>query len=282
MTLSGAGTVAAVIGWPIAHSKSPQLHQYWIDRYNVDGVVVPFAVAPDHLDVAVAALAAMGLAGCSVTLPHKQACIPLLDEVSPLVTTVGACNLIVHKDGKLYGDNTDVFGFAENLKLGAPDANWQRPALVLGAGGAARAVIAGLSELGVPEILIANRTHSRAEALASDMAARLTSKLSAVPWQDAATAVGQCGFLINTTSLGMTGQPPLEIDVTGLSPDCVVNDIVYTPLETDLLRHAAAKGCTTVDGLGMLLHQGRPAFHGWFGVDPQVDEAQRNLVLGIK
>ncbi len=286
MTLTGAGTVAAVIGWPIAHSKSPQLHQYWLDRHGIDGVVVPLAIDPAQLEQALRALPALGLAGCSVTIPHKESCIPFLDEVTPLVTGVGACNMIKVSGDRLIGDNTDVFGFAENLRLGAPDARWDGTALVLGAGGAARAVVAGLAELGVPDIVVANRTVKRAEQLADQMAGSIKAvahgnvSIRFVPWEDISALLPNIRFLINATSLGMAGQPPLTIDLSGLSSDCVVNDIVYQPLETDLLRGASARGCVTVDGLGMLLHQARPAFKAWFGIDPTVEDQQRQLILG--
>ena len=282
MTLTGAGKVAGVIGWPIGHSKSPQLHHYWIERYQVDGVVVPLAVAPDHLENALKALPKLGFAGVSVTIPHKENCCTFLDEVSPLAAAVGACNLIAVTDGKLVGDNTDVFGFSENLRLGAPNASVDRPALVLGAGGAARAVVAGLAQLGVKNVVIANRTIERAKLIAADMEQPLSISIDVVPWQQLGHGLADAGILVNATSLGMTGQPPLEIDLERLSSSCVVTDIVYQPLKTDLLKNADAKGCATVDGLGMLLHQGRPAFRAWFGIDPQVTEEQRTLVLSLK
>lgn len=279
MTLTGAGTVAGVIGWPIAHSKSPQLHQYWLDRHGVDGVVVPLAIEPAQLEQALRAFPKLGLAGCSVTIPHKETCIPFLDEITPLVTAVGACNMIKVTDGRLIGDNTDVFGFAENLRLGAPGATWGGTALVLGAGGAARAVVAGLAQLGVTRIVLANRTLARAEKISEDMAPALKTTIDCIPWDQIPDVVSSTSVLVNTTSLGMVGQPPLTIDLAGLSTDCIVNDIVYQPLETELLRAAAARGCVTVDGLGMLLHQARPAFKAWFGIDPAVEDHQRQLIL---
>ncbi len=282
MTLTGAGTVAAVIGSPIAHSKSPQLHQYWLERYSVDGAVVPLAVDPADLGDALRAMMKIGFAGTSVTIPHKETCIPLLDDVSPLVRSVGACNMIIMKNGKLIGDNTDVFGFSENLRLGAGGADLKRKSLVLGAGGAARAVVAGLADVGVTEIVIVNRTEERAQKLVSDMAPHMTVPLSAIGWNEIPELLPGIGVLINATSLGMTGQPPLQLDLNGLQPGSVVNDIVYQPLETELLRTVAKRGCITVDGLGMLLHQARPAFRAWFGVDPEVGEKQRALILGTQ
>lgn len=279
MTLTGAGKVAAVIGWPIAQSKSPQIHQYWIDRHQLDGVVVPFAVRPDDIGQALEAFVELGIVGASVTLPHKQTCIPLLHEVSPLVKTVGACNMIRIEGDCLIGDNTDVFGFVENLKQGLPKTEWPEQAMVLGAGGAARAIIAGLADLGVTQIFVANRTVERAATLASQMAAPLGVVINPIPWTEISNLLGSVGILVNTTSLGMVGQPALDIDLENLKADCIVNDIVYNPLETDLLKGASAKGCPTVDGLGMLLHQARPAFKAWFGVDPIVENDQRHIVL---
>ena len=282
MTLTGAGKVAGVIGWPIGHSKSPQLHHYWIDRHKVDGVVVPLEVAPENLESALKALPKLGLAGVSVTIPHKETCLAFLDEVSPLVLAVGACNMIAVQDGKLIGDNTDVFGFSENLRLGAPKADFDRLALVLGAGGAARAVVAGLAQLGVKKVVIANRTEDRAKRIAADMAQPLGISIEVIPWQQLGDALAEAGVLVNATSLGMVGQPALDIDLGQLPSSCVVTDIVYQPLETDLLKNAKSKGCATVDGLGMLLHQGRPAFQAWFGIDPHVTDDQRALVLSLK
>ncbi len=282
MTLTGAGKVAGVIGWPIGHSKSPQLHHYWIDRHGVDGVVVPLAVAPENLEDTLRALPKLGFAGVSVTIPHKETCRAFLDEVTPLVSTVGACNMIAVRDGRLIGDNTDVFGFAENLRLGAPHLQADRPALVLGAGGAARAVVAGLADLGFTKVVMANRTIERAKLIAADMEQPLGISIEIVPWQQLGEVLADAGVLVNTTSLGMVGQPPLDCDLGPLPASCVVTDIVYQPLETDLLKRAAAKGCTTVDGLGMLLHQGRPAFRAWFGIDPEVTDDQRALVLSLK
>ena len=282
MTLTGAGKVAGVIGWPIGHSKSPQLHHYWIDRHQVDGVVVPLAVAPENLEGALKALPKLGFAGVSVTIPHKETCLDFLDEVSPLVSAVGACNMIAVRNGRLVGDNTDVFGFSENLRLGAPHLQSDRPALVLGAGGAARAVVAGLAQLGFKNVAIANRTIERAKLIAADMEQPLGISINVIPWQQLGDLLADAGVLVNATSLGMVGQPPLDIDLEQVPSSCVVTDIVYQPLETELLKKAAAQGCATVDGLGMLLHQGRPAFRAWFGIDPEVTDDQRTLVLSLK
>jgi shikimate dehydrogenase len=269
---------AGVIGWPIAHSKSPLIHNYWLARHGIDAVYGAFAVPPDRMAEAVAGLAALGLAGANVTVPHKEAALRTADEPDALARRIGAANtLIVGEDGRIAATNTDAFGFIENLRQGAP--GWSAadgPALVVGAGGSARAVIVALLDAGVPRIFLTNRTDARAEALAAAFGPPVT----VVPWAERIAAVGDAQTIVNTTAAGMQGQPPLELSLERVQPGALVTDLVYVPLETPLLAEARRRGVATVDGLGMLLHQARPAFAAWFGVMPEVDEGLRTLVLG--
>ncbi len=276
MILSGKARLAGVMGWPVGHSLSPRLHGFWLERYGIDGAYVPLAVAPARFERALAALAHMGFRGVNLTLPHKEAALGLCDEVAPLAQRIGAVNTLVFEDGRLKGDNTDAFGFLENLRQGAP--GWEPPsgpALVLGAGGAARAVAVALLDAGVPEMRLANRTAARAEALARALGDRVTP----VPWQSRGEALEGLALLVNTTSLGMTGQPALDLDLDPLPQEALVSDIVYAPLETPLIARARARGNPAVDGLGMLLHQARPGFEAWYGVAPEVTAELRAFVL---
>jgi shikimate dehydrogenase len=276
MTLSGKAKIAGIFGWPIAHSRSPRLHGFWLDRYGVDGTYVPLAVAPENFVTAFRALPALGFRGINVTLPHKEAALANCDIVDDQARRIGAVNtVVVDDDGKLIGSNTDTFGFIESIRK---DSDWSAdhgPAVVLGAGGAARGVVVALLDAGVSEVRIANRTRSRAQSLADEFGEGTT----VVDWDARADALGDLGLLVNTTTLGMEGHDPLDLDLSGLSKNAVVNDIVYTPLETPLLRDAAARGNPTVDGLGMLLYQAVPGFERWFGVRPDVDDALRRFVL---
>ena len=259
---------AGVMGWPVAHSRSPRLHGYWLARYRIDGSYQALAVAPDALAGELAALAGRGFAGVNLTVPHKQAALGLMASLSRAAKAIGAVNtVVVGADGALAGDNSDGFGFLENLRHGAP--GWSAaagPAVVLGAGGAARAVCHALAAAGAPELRLVNRTLERAEALAADLGGPLT----VVPWDERSPALDGAALLVNTTTLGMAGQPALDIDLGPLPAGALVNDIVYAPLETRLLAAAAARGNPVVDGLGMLLHQARPGFEAWFGVAPEV------------
>ncbi|GAB4394948.1 MAG: shikimate dehydrogenase [Kiloniellaceae bacterium] len=274
--LSGKAKVAGLIGWPVAHSRSPRLHGYWLAEHGIDGAYVPLPVAADQVEVAVRGLAAAGLRGVNVTIPHKQAVLALCDQVDDLARRIGAVNVLLFDGGEIRGTNTDAFGFMENLKAGAPSlAVTKAPAVLLGAGGAARAVAVGLLDDGVPELRLCNRNRARAERLAADIGGAIT----VVPWEERAAALAGAGLLVNSTSLGMSGQPGLEIPLDDLDPGAVVADLVYSPLETDLLAAARAHGCTGVDGLGMLLHQGRPCFAAWFGPDPQVTPELRAFVM---
>ncbi len=278
MILSGHARLAGVIGWPVGHSRSPRLHGYWLDKYGVDGAYLPLAVQPGHFEQVLRALPHMGFAGANVTVPHKEAALALADHVEPLARRIGAVNtLLVRPDGSLEGRNTDAFGFLENLRHGCPGFSASAgPAVVLGAGGAARAVIAALQDDGVPAIRLLNRTAERARQVADE----LGGGIEVVPWDERAEVLEGAATLVNTTTLGMTGQAPLVVDLRLLPVDAVVADIVYVPLETDLLAAARHRGNRTVDGLGMLLHQARPGFAAWFGVMPDVTEELRTFVGG--
>ena len=269
--------LAAVIGHPIAHSRSPALHSYWLKRHGLPGHYIPIDIAPTDLAELIRTLPRLGFVGVNITIPHKEAILHIADIVTDRAALIGAANtLIFRKDGKIQADNTDGSGFIANLRQNAP--NWAPaagPAMVLGAGGAARAVVAALIEVGVPEIRICNRTRPRADALRSDFGA----KVQVHEWVQAGNLLGDVATLVNTTSLGMTGKPDFRVSLDGLNPRALVTDLVYTPLQTQLLIEAEARGCTVVDGLGMLLHQAVPAFERWFGVRPEVDEATRKAVL---
>ena len=269
--------LAGVIGNPIAHSKSPRLHRHWLAKYGIAGDYVPLHVDKDDLPEVLRALPKMGFVGANVTIPHKVAALEIADQVSDRATLIGAANtLIFHEDGKIIADNTDGYGFLANLKQGAPE--WRPdlgPAAVLGAGGAARAVIVSLLDAGVPEILLANRTRTKADVLRSEFG----SRVRVFEWVQAGNIFEAATTVVNTTSLGMVGSPELRVPLDGLQPGTVVTDLVYNPLRTHLLDEAEKAGCTVVDGLGMLLHQGVPGFERWFGVRPEVDQATRDAVL---
>lgn len=269
--------LAGVIGHPIAHSRSPALHGYWLQRYGLKGHYVPIDIAPSDLEDVVRGLPRLGFVGLNVTIPHKESILDIVDIVSDRAALIGAANtLIFRKDGKIHADNTDGSGFIANLRQNAPAwAPASGPAVVFGAGGAARAVVAALIEVGVPEIRLTNRTRPRAEALRSDFGA----KVQVHEWVQAANLLDGAATVVNTTSLGMTGKPPFNVALNRLNPRALVNDLVYTPLRTQLLIEAEAAGCTVVDGLGMLLHQAAPGFERWFGIRPEVDAAARQAVL---
>lgn len=269
--------LAGVIGHPIAHSRSPALHGFWLKRMGIKGHYIPIDVASADLPEVLRMLPRLGFVGVNVTIPYKEAVMKLADVVTDRAALIGSANtLIFRKDGKIHADNTDGAGFVANLRQHAPGwAPASGPAAVLGAGGAARAVIAALIEVGVPEIRIANRTRARADALRSDFGAKLTVQ----EWVQAGEMLAGCATVINTTSLGMVGKPELTVPLGALRPGMLVNDLVYAPLKTDFLIRAEAAGCTVVDGLGMLLHQAAPGFERWFGKRPEVDEATRAAVL---
>jgi shikimate dehydrogenase len=273
--ISGAARIAGIIGWPVGHSRSPRLHGWWLRLYDIDGAYVPMPVRPADLELALRALPRLGFAGCNVTLPHKQNVMRLVDEIDPVARRIGAVNtVVVGADGRLAGSNTDAFGFVEALREAAPGWRPADPCVVLGAGGAARAVVVALLDAGAPALRLLNRTRAKAEALAT-----LDPRIQVVDWAERADALAGAALLVNTTSLGMVGQPPLALDLAALPTTALVNDIVYTPLYTPLLDQAIARGNTIVDGLGMLLHQARPGFAAWFGVEPTVSADQRRFVL---
>ncbi|MCF2906031.1 shikimate dehydrogenase [Octadecabacter sp. CECT 8868] len=269
--------LAAVLGHPIVQSKSPKLFRHWLKTYDRAGHYVPIDVSEADFQSVVRTMPKMGFVGCNVTAPHKLAALELADLATDRATLIGAANtLIFRKDGKIHADNTDGYGFIANLKQGAP--GWAPsigPAAVLGAGGAARAVIASLIEVGVQEILLSNRTRPNAEALKSSFG----SKVTVVDWVQAGNMLENAATVINTTSLGMQGKPELRVPLDGLRRGTVVTDLVYAPLKTHLLQEAEAAGCVVVDGLGMLLHQAVPGFERWFGVRPEVDVNTRAAIL---
>jgi len=266
---------AGVMGWPIEHSRSPLLHGFWLRHYAIDGDYVKLPVKPTELAAALRGLKAQGFAGCNLTQPHKEAALALVDRTDAAARRIGAVNtVVVGEDGSLEGRNTDAFGFHANLA--ATVADWRAdagPAVVLGAGGAAHAVMAALLDHGAGEIRLLNRHRARAEALA----AALGGPVSVLDWSERDAALDGAALLVNTTSLGQNGQPPLELMLDALPRRAVVNDIVYVPLETALLNAARARGNAAVDGLGMLLHQARPAFAAWFGIMPEVMPELRRL-----
>ena len=274
MSLSGNAALAGVIGWPVGHSRSPRLHGYWLEQYAIDGAYVPLAVAPDRFDEALKGLQAAGFRGVNVTVPHREAAFRACDTIDPDAERIGAVNTIMFSDnGLVQGSNTDAFGFIENIRqvIAWPGG----VEVVLGAGGAARAVCVALIDAGATEIRLINRTRSRAERLSMEFG----EVIRVEDWENRSDAQSSASLLVNTTSLGMTGQPPLDLDLDALPISAIVNDIVYTPLETPLLKLARKRGNIPVDGLGMLLHQARPGFEAWFGTAPQVTEALRDFVL---
>ena len=275
--LTGKTRVAGVMGWPIAHSRSPRLHGFWLGQYGIDGAYIPLPVRPERVVEAVRALPLLGFAGCNLTVPHKELALPALDRIDPLARRIGAVNtVVVGPDGSLDGFNTDAFGFIESLRESMP--GWRAdagPATIIGAGGAVRAIVVALQDAGAPEIRIVNRTRSRAEGLAADLGG-----VTVVDWEDRGLALGGAALLVNGTTQGMSGEAPLDLDLAHLPTAALVTDIVYVPLVTPLMAAAAARGNPTVDGLGMLLHQARPGFERWFGQAPQVSAELRRFVLG--
>ncbi|WP_255575397.1 shikimate dehydrogenase [Caldovatus aquaticus] len=271
--LSGHARLAGVLGWPVAHSRSPRLHGFWLERHGIDGAYVPLPVRPERFAQVVRALADLGFRGANVTLPHKEAAFAVCDEVAPFAHRAGAVNtLVFHEDGRIEGSNTDGYGFLESIREEVPGWRADRgPAVLLGAGGSARAVAAALLDAGCPRVVLVNRTRARAEALARALGGPIT--VAERP------PLAEAALLVNTTALGMQGQPTLELDLSPLPPGAVVADLVYVPLETRLVAAARARGdLAAVGGLGMLLHQARPGFARWFGVEPQVDAALRDFV----
>lgn len=268
---------ACVIGWPVEHSRSPLLHGYWLKKYGIDGAYTKRAVAPEAVAGFLQSLRANGYVGCNVTVPHKAAAFSAADEREDSANAVSAANTLWLSDGKLVAANTDTYGYMTNLSQQAP--GWDRrdaPVSILGAGGAARAIVFGFLDAGVSEIRVFNRTRARAETLAQQFG----SCVKVFDWSQREAGSRDSAVLVNTTTIGMNGDGTLDLDLAGFDPECVVSDIVYVPLETELLRKAKSQGLRTVDGLGMLLHQGVPGFEKWFGVRPEVTDELRNLIVG--
>ena len=269
--------MAGVIGWPIAHSRSPAIHNHWIQQYNLCGAYGQFPVEINNLEMAIQGLKALGLAGCNITIPHKVAAMRHMDWIDPLAQRMGAINtIVVQADGALHGFNNDGFGYIQSLHEAQP--SWQAnagPVVILGAGGAARAIVVSLLDAGAEEIRILYRTRDKAEALAQEFGSRITT----YEWRERHEALSGCALLVNTTSLGMHGQEALEINLAQLPTSALVSDAIYVPLETPLLAQARKRGNSTVNGLGMLLHQARPAFHAWFGVMPEVTPELRQTII---
>ena len=268
--------LAGVVGCPISHSKSPRLHGHWLKTYGIEGHYVPMHIEKEDFADAIRNMPKLGFVGCNVTIPHKISALEIADVITDRASMIGAANTLTFRDGKIYADNTDGYGFTANVWQGEPD--WKPdlgPALVLGAGGAARAIIVALLDSGVPEIILTNRTRANAEALRSDFGA----KVRVIEWVNAGDAVADAHTVVNTTSLGMKGGPEFKVNLDKLRADQLVTDIVYTPLRTHLLNEAEKAGCRTVDGLGMLLHQAVPGFERWFGRRPEVTEELRQLML---
>jgi shikimate dehydrogenase len=270
---------ACVIGWPISHSRSPMIHGYWLKQHRIDGAYTRQPVQPEHLATFIRDLRTQGYAGCNVTLPHKETVFQLVTPADDTVRRLQAVNTVYRNDGRWHGTNTDGEGFINSLAAGAPGLALRgNRAVLLGAGGASVAIINALIENGVREIAVANRSREKAEALAD----RFGRVVRPYGWGSRNDLLGEASLLVNTTSLGMSGQPPLELDLARLDPNAVVTDIVYTPLRTALLNGAAARGNRIVEGLGMLLHQAVRGFHLWFGVRPDVtDELYRLIATDI-
>jgi shikimate dehydrogenase len=285
---------AAVLGHPISHSLSPRLHGYWLQEKEINGRYEAIDTPPERLAATLQQLAAQGYAGVNLTVPLKEAVLPLLDEVDETARAIGAANLVIFTHGRMRGYNTDAYGFVENLRQALALQSkkledYTRHAVLLGAGGAARAVMAGLIEAGVKRVTLSNRSRSKAERLAEDFQKFASShapaqgdsslNIQVMDWQKREQALEDASLLVNSTALGMQGKPPLQIELAGLPGDALVTDIVYQPLQTQLLQQASARGNLTVDGLGMLLYQAQPAFEKFFGPLPQVTQALRDAIL---
>ncbi len=268
--LTGQAILAGILGWPVAHSRSPRLHGYWLERHGIDGGYVPLPVRPEDFTAAVRGLMAAGFAGANVTIPHKLAALAVCDAVDPSAARAGAVNTLVFRGGRVHGSNTDGHGFVANLRAQGVEPGG--PALILGAGGSARAIAAALLDAGA-RVTVCGRTRPRAEALAADLPG-----LAVLDWPDRDDALGDQALVVNTTPLGMGSNATLSLDLERAPDGLSVADIVYVPLETPLLKAARARGLRAVDGLGMLLHQAVPGFAAWFGIVPVVDEDLRRFV----
>ena len=264
------------MGDPVMHSRSPRLHNYWLAQHGLAGTYLPLAVKAPGLRAALRALPALGFAGCNLTIPHKEAALDIVDKVDPLAQRIGAMNcVVVADDGSLVGQNHDAFGYIESVREAQPA--WRAdagPIVVIGAGGGARAVLVGLIDHGAREIRLVNRTPGRAEILQRELGGSIT----ALGWDDREAALEDAAMLINTTNQGMVGEPPLDLALDALPASALVSDIIYIPRVTPLLAAARKRGNPTVNGLGMLLHQARPAFHAWFGIMPEVTPELRAMI----
>jgi shikimate dehydrogenase len=260
--------LAGVMGWPVMHSRSPKLHNYWFEKYGLAGSYVPLAVKPEGLRTALRALPSLCFSGCNLTIPHKQAAMAIVDENDLIARKIGAIScVVVRPDGSLLGSNNDCYGFIHNIVQEFPD--WRAdtgPAVVIGAGGGARAVVYALAERGAREIRLINRTFAHAQRIVEEFGGPIT----VVPWQERHISLAGAAMLVNATSQGMVGNTPLDLNLAKLPQNALVADIIYIPRETALLAAARAHGNRTINGLGMLLHQGRPAWKAWFGVEPEV------------
>ncbi|MEZ5690080.1 MAG: shikimate dehydrogenase [Rickettsiales bacterium] len=264
---------AGVIGFPVAHSLSPRLHNYWLKKYNIKGEYKAYPVESENLGKFIGKLRIdKDFAGVNLTIPHKQAVIEFLDEVDDISRKIGAVNTVISENGKLIGINTDAYGFANNIGLEFPD---NKKAVIIGAGGAAKAVLYVIGNLEFDEIIIVNRTRKKAEELAEESG----FKVKVEDWEERGEVLKDVDLLVNTTSLGLVGNPPLEIDLSSLPKEALVTDIVYTPLITPFLEKASKRGNQVIDGLGMLLYQAVPAFEAWFGIRPEVDDELRQYLL---
>ena len=274
--------LAGVMGWPVSHSRSPLMHNHWLKQHGIAGVYVPLPVQPERLADALRGLPALGFAGCNLTIPHKVAAMAHMDEIDPLARRMGAMNLVVvGADGRLTGFNTDGFGFWQSLIDAQPQFRADAgPVAVLGAGGAARAVVLSLLERGAPRVRLLNRTEDKAQQLAAELGgAGSCGVIEVLTWSQREAALEGCSLLVNTTSLGMQGQPELELRLDALPPAALVCDVIYVPLETLLLKQARERGHVTVNGLGMLMNQARPAFQAWFGVMPEITPELKQAML---
>jgi shikimate dehydrogenase len=275
--MAGDFILAGVMGWPIAQSRSPVLHNYWIDKYKLNGRYVPLAVRPERLSDAIRGLSALGFRGCNLTMPHKQLAMTMVDSLTDTAKRIGAVNcIVIGEDGKMSGTNNDGNGYVLSVQEVAPQ--WKPgdgPIAILGAGGAARAIIVALLERGASEIRLINRTFEKAERFAKDFGLAIKP----IPWDKRGDAIADVALLTNATNQGMTGHPPLEISLDKLSSRTLVSDLIYVPPETPFLTAAKARGNVIINGLGMLLHQARPAFQAWFGIMPEITPDLRTSIM---
>jgi len=278
--ISGKAIIAGVIGWPIKHTLSPILHNYWLKLYKIDGAYIPIETQPENLEKAIRSLPLLGFAGANVTIPHKEIAYNIVDEATEKARRVEAVNtLIIRENGSIIGDNTDSSGFIDNLRFGLQTKlDQKRPTVVIGAGGAARSVVAALLDMGMEEIRIVNRTIEKAQQFSRVF----SQNINILPWQQLDKSLENSGLLINATPLGMQNRPPLDIDLKALPKDAIVTDIVYTPLKTPLLKAALKRGNKIVDGLGMLIHQAVPGFTAWYKTEPHITKDLRTVLLGKK